>query len=66
MKPCELVNRWIEDNFDATAITVEPFPLMPQGKIITDRDGQTMVVYFDFANSEVKTMFPSESEGVKK
>ncbi len=64
MKPSELVNKWIADNFDATAIIVEPFPLMPHGKIMTDRDGQTMVVYFDFADSEVKTMFPSE--GVKK
>lgn len=64
MKPSELVNRWIEDNFDATAVTVEPFPLMPHGRLITDRDGQTMVVYFDFLNNEVKTMLPRE-EGQK-
>ena len=54
------VKKWVEDNFDLDAVQLEPFPAMPQGVRVTDKQGKEMVVYYDFLTNEVKTMFPKE------
>lgn len=55
----EAVKAWIEAQFDLTSITVSDFPLLPAGQMITDRDGATMVVYWDIARQRVATLLPN-------
>lgn len=53
------VRDWIEANFHLNAIRVEDFPLLPAGRLITDRAGQSMVVYWDIARERVAMILPN-------
>lgn len=52
------VNAWIEANFHIDKITIEDFPLFPQGKRIIDANGEEMLVYYDFLHDKVDYTFP--------
>jgi hypothetical protein len=56
--PREEVAQWIEDNFDPGAVTITDFPAFPYGKLLTDRKGETMVVYYDIVVGMVTYTFP--------
>ncbi len=49
----EKVKVWIEEHFDTSSITIEAYPLLPGGHLITDKDGKTMVVYWDLLNEKI-------------
>ncbi len=50
----EKVRAWIEQHFDISSITIEEYPLLPGGHLITDKDGKTMVVFYDILADEIK------------
>jgi len=50
----EKVKAWIEENFELEAIKLEPFPALPGGHIITDKNGETMLVYYDWLTDRIK------------
>ncbi|WP_235879527.1 hypothetical protein [Robertmurraya siralis] len=39
------VMEWIDDHFVMNEIEVEDFPFFPCGKLIRDKNGETMVVF---------------------
>lgn len=49
---------FINDHFDTTAITVEEEDLFPCGHMITDKNGDTMIVFWDWMTQTVKCVFP--------
>ena len=66
------VKAWIEEQFDPGSITVKPCPVVPGGQIITDAQGQEMLVYYDIMTDEVRyqikdkeTRTPISEEGKK-
>lgn len=56
--PAKAVAAWIKENFEPGAIKVTDFPAFPYGKLITDRKGQSMVVYYDIMTGRVAYTFP--------
>lgn len=42
----EKVMEWIDDHFVMNEIEVENFPFFPCGKLIRDKNGETMVVFW--------------------
>ncbi|GIN71746.1 hypothetical protein J14TS2_22210 [Bacillus sp. J14TS2] len=42
----EKVMEWIDDHFDLNVIEIEDFPFFPCGKLIRDKQGETMVVFW--------------------
>lgn len=48
------VTEWIDANFETDEITIEEFPLLPKGKVITDKNGHKMLVYYDFLYCKVE------------
>lgn len=49
---------WIADNFDLSAVTIEPSNLLPFAHIVKDQQGGQMVVYYDLLTDSVKYKFP--------
>ncbi len=61
------VEKFISDNFHAESVTVEPFPMFPQGKTVTDRNGDMMIVYFDIDRQTViHEIAPKQPQGRTK
>lgn len=56
----EKVKAWIEENFELEGIKVEPFPALPGGHVITDKNGETMLVYWDFMTEQIKYEFEKD------
>jgi len=56
--PANAIEGWIDENFEAGVMTVTDFPLFPFGKLITDRQGQTVVVYYDISKGKVTHVLP--------
>lgn len=42
----EKVMEWIDDHFVMNEIEIEDFPFFPHGKLIRDKSGETMVVFW--------------------
>ncbi|HLQ96056.1 MAG TPA: hypothetical protein VK108_06695 [Pseudogracilibacillus sp.] len=42
----EKVMEWIDDHFVTNEIEIEDFPLFPSGKLVRDKQGETMVVFW--------------------
>jgi hypothetical protein len=51
------VNKFIEGNFQFEFFEIEDFPFFPYGKLLTDRKGEIMVVYYDIMSGIVATAF---------
>lgn len=49
-----MVKNWIDSNFDANTVTVDPTVLLPGGHRVVDRDGDEILVYYDILTSRVK------------
>ena len=56
--PAKAVAAWIKENFELGAVTITDFPLFPFGRMVTDRQGQSMVVYYDIMTGRVAYTFP--------
>lgn len=56
--PMAEIAKWIDRNFDLEYVTVTDFPLFPFGRMVTDRKGQSMVVYYDIMTGRVAYTFP--------
>ena len=56
--PTAEIAKWIDRNFDLEYVTITDFPLFPFGRMITDRDGDTMVVYWDILKGRVTYAYP--------
>ena len=56
------VMEWIEDTFDTEAVSVTDFMLFPAGKLLTDRDGGQLLVYWDILSNRVKTALPDKKQ----
>jgi hypothetical protein len=56
----EKVQKWIEQNFVINDIRIEDFPLFPAGKRLIDRNGEEMVVYWDFLHNKIDYVFPKK------
>lgn len=59
--PTAEIAKWIDQNFDLEYVTITDFPLFPFGRMITDRDGDTMVVYWDILKGRVTYAYPDDS-----
>jgi len=42
----EKVMEWIDDHFVMNEIEIEDFPYFPYGKLIRDKNGETIVVFW--------------------
>ncbi|WP_041423869.1 hypothetical protein [Thermosediminibacter oceani] len=51
------VLQWLEENFDLSQFKVEDFPLFPAGKRIIDKNGEEMVVFWDFLYDRIEYFF---------
>ncbi len=58
MEPAKAVAKWIQENFEQGAVTISDFPAFPYGKLLTDRQGKTMVVFYDIMTGKVDYRFP--------
>lgn len=47
------VMHWIDDNFEPGSVDCKPFDGLPGGVIITDANGDEMLIYFDILTGEV-------------
>ena len=56
--PTAEIAKWIDQNFDLEYITVTDFPLFPFGRMVRDRQGQSMVVFWDIMTGKVTWRFP--------
>lgn len=56
-EPETLVNEFINEQFVREAVTVEDFSLFPFGKLLTDKNGETMVIFFDLLSGNVEYRF---------
>jgi hypothetical protein len=56
----EKVLAWINDNFILDDIIIQDFPLFPAGKRLIDRNGEEMVVFFDFLHDRIDYIFPKK------
>ena len=54
------VNDWIKANFDLSEIVVEEFLVLPYGRLIKDRNGDQMAVFYDYFYDRVSYFFPDE------
>ncbi len=54
------VKAWINENFIPGSVTVTPWPLLPGGTIIRDKEGGEMLVFLDMMTGKVKWMLPGE------
>lgn len=46
-KDCEeKVMEWVNDNFVLSEIEIEDYPLFPYGKLIRDKNEETMIVFW--------------------
>jgi hypothetical protein len=55
----EKVLNWIVDNFYLEELVIEDFRVLPYGKRIIDKNGDEMVVFFDYFKQSVEYFFPS-------
>lgn len=62
MEPAKAVAEWIDRNFEPGAVEVQDFPAFPYGKLLTDRQGQSMVVYWDILYGKVAYTFPDDKQ----
>lgn len=53
----QIVNDWISENFDVEEIEIKDCPLFPAGKILTDKNGEKMVVFYDIMRECVQYRF---------
>lgn len=59
--PTAEIAKWIDQNFDLEYVTISDFPLFPFGRMVRDRQGQSMVVYWDILCGKVAYTFPDDS-----
>ena len=52
MKSDERVKEWIESTFED--VEVKPFPILPAGRIVRDRNGDEILAYYDMLTDSVK------------
>ncbi|MGR2779782.1 hypothetical protein [Bacillus subtilis] len=53
----EKVMEWIDDHFVMNEIEIEDFPFFPYGKLIRDKNGETMVVFWSIIYGRVDYRF---------
>lgn len=51
------VVQWINEQFEAGAVDIVDFPLLPGGKIVRDKVGGEMLVFYDILTGEIQTRF---------
>ena len=54
------VMKFIEENFEPSAITIEKSNLLPFAQIVKDATGGQMIVYYDLLKDVVSFKFPTE------
>lgn len=57
-EPAKAVAEWIKENFEPETVEVQDCPAFPYGKLLTDRNGDTMIVYWDILTSKVAYTYP--------
>ena len=57
-EPAKAVAEWIKENFEPESVTASDFPAFPYGKLLTDRQGQTMIVFWDIMTGKIDYRFP--------
>ncbi|MCC5912213.1 MAG: hypothetical protein JJT76_17500 [Clostridiaceae bacterium] len=48
------VANWISMNFQVKDLSIKDCPLFPQGKIITDKNNDKMLIYLNIMTEEVE------------
>lgn len=61
-EPNKEIAKWIEENFHDKAVEIKDFPVFPFGKLLTDKNGDTMVVYWDILLEKLAYAFPFEKQ----
>ncbi len=56
--PAVEIARWINENFEPGAVDVKDFPSYPFGRLLTDSNGETMIVYWDVLYHKAAFTFP--------
>ena len=49
----EKVQSWIEGNFEQEGVEKEDWPMLPGGRILKDRKGGEMLVWWDFWEEKI-------------
>ena len=52
-----LVEQYIRDSFHESLITIEDYPIFPQGKKITDRDGASIIISQSLIHKKIIVRF---------
>ena len=60
------VQDYIAKHFDTAAVTLKPIDWMPGGVIVQDKNGDEMLVWWDFVNDTIKTDFPKKGRFVTR
>lgn len=61
----KMVDQYINDNFILDNFQVVDFKLLPSGKILTDINGDTILVFFDIEKNKVVYEFGEKSKEIK-
>lgn len=51
------VQKWLEENFELSQFEIKEMPIVPGGVVLKDRDGETMLVYWDILAQKIKFEF---------
>ena len=52
-----LVRKWIEQNFCLNAVQIEPYESLMGGRKVIDRNGDEILVFFDFVTQSVEQIY---------
>ena len=55
--PMNEVVKYIHDTFDIDEFIIDDFKYLPQGKILTDKYGRKILIYYDFLKDSVNLEF---------
>lgn len=47
------VQEWLEENFELSEFEIQEMPIVPGGVIITDKDNESMLVYWDILAQKI-------------
>lgn len=50
------VQEWISNHFEMKEISIQLFPALPAGRMVTDNKGDTKIVFYDLMCDKVDVM----------
>lgn len=59
------VNKFINENFEVEKFQITDFNLLPGGKVLTDANGDTILIFYDIQTDKVVYEFGVKSQEIK-